>query len=1077
MKFTHLHVHSHYSLLDGLPKIDALINRVKELSMDAVALTDHGALYGAVEFYKKATHAGIKPIIGIEAYIAPQGHKNKRPNIDDERRHLTLLAKNDVGYRNLIKLATLGHLEGFYYKPRIDHDLLAEFYEGIIALSGCLNGEIPKKLLAGKKKDAEELTYMYKDMFGEDGFWLELQNHPNIKEQKKVNELLIELSKKTGVPVIATHDVHYLKKEDAEAQDILMAIQTGNRLMGEDRLTLKEDDFSLMSPEEMARDFSDTPEAIENTERIRELCNVKLELGKIQLPYFEVPYSFSPETYLEKLCTDNLVRRYGDTPPETVKERFAYELGVIKETGFAPYFLIVQDFVNWAKENGIVVGPGRGSAAGSIVSYLLNITNIDPIKYNLLFERFLNQNRVTFPDIDLDFADTRRDEVIEYVSQKYGRDRVSQIITFGTMAARAAIRDVGRALGYTYSYCDEVAKMIPFSMTLEDALAHVPELKDLYEKDTQAKRLIDAAKKLEGVARHASTHACGVVITKDPLDTIVPLQYATSSGEANRKGEDTKKETLVTQYEMHAIEDLGLLKIDFLGLRNLTVIETAIHLIEKRTGIKIALDEIPLDDKATYALLSRTDTTGVFQLESAGMRRYLKELKPSEFEDIVVMISLFRPGPMELIPEYIARKHGKKKIEYLHPSLEPILKRTYGVAVYQEQLTQIAGTLAGMSYNEADELRRAVGKKIKSLLAKQREKMIAGMVKNGIEEITAKTIWQWFEPFARYGFNRSHACSYALIACHTAYLKAHYPTEFMTALLECEAKDVERIGFLIEEIKTMGINVLPPDINESFDNFTLVDLEHGKTAIRFGLAAIKNVGHNIVHDLIEERNAHGAFNNIVDLVERIDSKDLNKKSLESLIKAGAFDTLGERKQLMANLDDLLTHAREVRSSRTSGQTSLFGTNGASSTIGFAPPLKLKEVPPLEERERLAWEKELLGLYISRHPLEAYRGVLEKVTAPIKSIKMGRMGNRVTIGGIIDKIKKILTRQGSPMLFMQVEDLSDKIEVLVFPKLLEKNPTIFKEDNMVLVTGSLNDKDGEIKILCDEVEELNTISKS
>lgn len=1066
MKFTHLHVHTHYSLLDGLPKIGELVNRAKDLGMDALAITDHGALYGAIEFYKKAKEVGIKPIIGMEAYVASQDHLAKRPGLDDKQYHLTLIAANTEGYQNLIKLSTISHLDGFYYKPRVDHELLKTYGKGLIALSGCLNGEIPKKLLSKNWDEAERLARMYQEIFGKENFFLELQHHPNIKEQKNLNAALKDLGAKLGIDLVATHDVHYTKPEDAEAQDVLMAIQTGNTLGDSDRLSLREDDFSLKPPAEMIEAFRNIPEAVENTERIAEMANLEIRLGANRIPRFEVPRGYNANSYLEKLVAENTQKRYGSQgKTKAIQERIRKELEVIEKTGFASYFLIVQDFVNWAKAKGIVVGPGRGSAAGSIVAYLLNITNIDPIKYNLLFERFLDPNRVTFPDIDLDFTDVRRDEVIEYIAQKYGRDNVAQIITFGTMAARGAVRDVGRALGFAYSFCDEVAKMIPFSFSLKEALERVPELREITERDPNARRLIETAKKLEGVARHASTHACGVVITEEPLDTIVPLQYATQSASgAKREAE----RSVVTQYEMHAVEDLGLLKMDLLGLRNLTIIENALRLIEELHGEKIDIDSIPLDNPKAFGLLQKAETTGVFQLESSGMKRYLKELKPTELEDIIAMVSLFRPGPMELIPDFIAQKHGKRKITYIHPKLEPILARTYGVAVYQEQLTEIAQILAGFSYTEADTLRRAVGKKIKRLLDEQREKMISGMKQNGIAPKTAEEIWQWFEPFARYGFNRSHAACYALISYQTAYLKAGWPLEFMTALLESEGKEVERTGTLIEEARAMKIAILPPDINESYETFTAIQNEKGPGSIRFGLTAIKNVGENVVENIITERKKGGEYRTIADFIERVSSKDLNKKSLESLIRAGALDSLGERNQLLTNLEMLLGYSREIKKQNESRQGSLFaGTEEDAATRGP----KLKKIEPATEEEKLKWEKELLGFYVSRHPLEKYKAGLRHAASPIQSIKLNKLTGKVVIVGIIEKIKKILTRSGSPMLFLQIEDLSDKIEVLIFPKVLERNPSIFKEENVVLVKGTLNDRDGELKLLCDTIEEL------
>ena len=802
--FTHLHVHSHYSLLDGLPKIDELIQRAKELGMDSLALTDHGVLYGAIEFYKKAREAGIKPIIGAEFYIAPEGRHFKRPGIDKKRWHLLVLAKNKIGYQNLIQLITKSHLEGFYYKPRVDKELLRQHSDGLIASSACLSGEIPKAILAGNIKKAEKIAFEYQDIFGPGNFYLELLPHFNLKGQKKVNNALIEISKKTSFPLVVTYDVHYLRPEDAEAQEILMCVQTNHTIEDENRLIMN-DDFSLKSQEEMINSFKDQPEAIKNTQRIADKCNLEIKLGKIDLPYFPLPKGKTADNCLKKLCLDGLKKRYKKINSR-IKKRLNYELGVIKETGFASYFLIVQDLVNWAKSKKIMVGPGRGSVGGSLIAYLLNITDIDPLKYNLLFERFLNPERINMPDIDLDFADTRRDEVIGYVAQKYGRDHVSQIITFGTMAARGAVRDVGRALGYTYSFCDQLAKLIPFSWTLKESFQKVPELKKSYETDSQTKRLIDLAKKLEGVARHSSTHACGVVITKNQIDNYIPRQKSSQDDEI-----------IVSQYEMHAIEDLGLLKMDFLGLKNLTIIENTIKLIKKYRNKKIKIENIPLNDKETFELFQKADTTGVFQLESSGMKRYLQLLQPTKFDDIIAMVALFRPGPMSLIPEFIARKQGKKEIKYIHPKLKPILKNTYGIAVYQEQLMQIVRDLAGFSLGEADVLRKAVGKKIKKLLNKQSKKMIQGMIKSNIDKRTAVRIWEFIEPFAGYGFNKSHATCYALIGYQTAYLKAHYAPEFITALLNSEQDDIDRIAILVDGAKKEGIKLLPPDINESFE--------------------------------------------------------------------------------------------------------------------------------------------------------------------------------------------------------------------------------------------------------------------
>jgi len=1067
IKFTHLHVHSHYSLLDGLAKIDELISRAAELGMDSLAITDHGNLYGAIEFYQKAKKAGIKPIIGAEMYIAYEKMENRRPGIDDTRYHLTVLAQNSSGYHNLIQLISKAHLEGFYYKPRVDKDLLRKHSEGLIALSGCFAGEIPRAIRSKKLDRAERLIREYQEIFGKENFYLEIAPHFGYPDQRDINLALSHLAPKTGAKLVATNDIHYVKPEDAEAQDILVSVQTGNRFEDEDRLSMKGANLSMRSAEEMISLFPDNPEAISQTQEIAERVNLEIELGKYKLPSFPLPSGYTYDSYLKELCYKNL-NKYYPNPSREILERLEYELEIISKIGFASYFLIVQDLVRWAKSAGIAVGPGRGSAAGSMVSYLLGITNIDPIKYNLLFERFLNPLRISLPDIDLDFNDTRRDEVIEYVAQKYGRDRVAQIITFGTMAARQAIRDTGRALGMPYSFCDKIAKMIPFTPQgekigwLKHCLKSVQELRAIYESDPEAKRLIDAAIKLEGVARHASTHACGVVISPRPLMEEVPLQYSIRREESKISGD--KKQMIVTQYEMHAIEDLGLLKMDFLGLRNLTIIENTIKLVKELHGIEIDIDRLPLDDAKTYELFQRGETTGLFQFESQGMKRYLKELKPTELEDLIAMVALYRPGPIELIPSYIRRKHGKEKIEYLHPRLEPILKNTYGIGVYQEQMMQIARDLAGFTLAEADTLRKAIGKKIKKLLDEQREKLISGMQKNGIDLRTAELIWELFPPFARYGFNRSHAACYALIAYETGYLKAHYPTEFMTSLLQAEGNDVEKIAFFVDEARAMGIEVLAPDINESFENFTQVSLRK----IRFGLGSIKNVGSNIVQAIIEERKRGGLFNSLTNFIERISHKDFNKKSLESLIKCGALDKLGERNQLLSNLDLILEYNRELHRTKPLGQKSLFSL---TPEIQIAS-LRLREAEPAAKRERLAWEKELLGLYVTEHPVQEY---MEKLKAnhalPLKELSSSSRDKMISVGGVVNSIQKIITKSGEPMLFVKLEDTGARTEVLVFPKILAKNPGLWQEEKVLLIRGRISDKDGITKILCEDAVEI------
>jgi DNA polymerase-3 subunit alpha len=1052
-KFTHLHVHSHYSLLDGLPKIDELLDYVKELGMNSVALTDHGVMYGAIEFYKKAKSKGIKPIIGCEVYTAFEKLSDKRSGVDAKRNHLILLAKNEQGYKNLIKLVTIANLEGFYYKPRIDEEVLEKYAEGLIGLSACIQGKIPRLLLSNKLEEAEETALKYEKFFGKGNFYLELQHHANIPDQITANKRLIELSKKTGVPLVATNDIHYLRKEDSEAQDVLMLINTGADINDPERLSMTQDNFSMVSPEDMAEYFKETPEAIENTQKIADACNVQIELGKTKLPTFPLPEGKTAIEFLEELCWNGTEKRYGVNPGKEVTDRLKYELSVIAKTGYEGYFLIVQDFVNWAKQNRIIVGPGRGSAGGSIVAYLTGITNVDPLKHDLLFERFLNPERISMPDIDLDFADRRRDEVIKYVAEKYGSDHVAQIITFGTMAARAVIRDVGRALQYTYSYCDQMAKMIPTGMNLTETLEKVDEFKEKYDTDPMAKRLIDLGKKLEGVARHASTHACGVVISADPLTDSVPLQRPKES-----------ETGVVTQFEGHSIEEIGLLKMDFLGLKNLTIIEdTLARIYVIHDKLSIDLDKIPYDDGKTYQLLQEALTTSVFQLESDGMKRYLKELKPSTFNDITAMVALYRPGPMQFIPDYIERKHGNQTINYIHPKLEPILKDTYGICIYQEQLMKIAQEVCGFTLGEADVLRKAVGKKIKELLDAQEEKFINGAIENGASKKVAKELWQWILPFASYGFNKSHSAAYATIAYQTAYLKAHYPVEFMASVLTSEKNDVERISFLIDECKKMDVEVLAPDINESLKNFTVVD---GKNQIRFGMLAIKNVGVNIIDAIVEERRTGGRFSSIGDFIYRVKSKDLNKKSMEALIKSGSFDELAERNQLLANLERMLEIARENNKNQNTNQMGLFTSTKISNN-----DIKLELAKPASNFEKLGWEKELLGLYVSSHPLNEFKKLFASKTTPIGKIDQSYVDKKLVLGGLVSNVKKIITKNGKPMLFMKLEDLTGKTEIVIFPNLLEKNPGALQENKIIFVAGRVDERNGEIKIVADDVQEI------
>jgi DNA polymerase-3 subunit alpha len=1061
-KFTHLHTHSHYSLLDGLTKIPEMVARAKELGMDSIALTDHGVLYGAVEFYKLAKKNGIKPILGVEAYVAPRDRFSKENG--ERYYHLILLVENQTGWKNLITLVSKSHLEGFYYKPRVDKDLLREHHEGLIALSACLGGEISRTLLAGQFEEAKRIALEHQDIFGKGNYFLEIQKHPNIPESEKVEPLLVKLSEETGIPLVATQDSHYMHSEDAEYHDVLLAVQTGNKLTDDDRMSMKSDDFSILSPEAMAEKFAKIQggaAAVARTHEIAERCNVEIELGHTLLPDFPKPPGKTANGYLDELVKERLPKRY---PPEKqtqeVRERLEYELGVIEKTGFADYFLIVQDLIHWAKAHGIAVGPGRGSAAGSIVSYILGITDIDPIKYGLLFERFLNPERIQMPDIDIDFSDVRRDEVLAYARQKYGEDHVARIITFGTMAARAAIRDAGRAMGYSYAFCDQIAKLIPFNPTqgmkegwLDECLRKVQELKALYDNNAEAKKLIDTARHLEGVARHASVHACATVIAKDPLMDRVPLQFA--------PGED---DTIITQFEMHAVEDLGLLKIDFLGLKNLTIIEDAVRIIKELHGINIDISNIPEDDAKTFELFRRGDMTGVFQFESSGMRRYMKDLKPTRMEDLIALVALFRPGPMELIPTYIKRKHGQEKIVYIHPVMEEALKSTYGVIVYQEQVMDLATKLAGLTRGEGYLLIKAVGKKIKSLLDEQKVKFIEGGKKNNISGPVAEKAWELIEPFARYGFNKAHSACYATIAYRTAYLKANYPEEFTAACLNAELSDIERISLLIQEAKSSGLDILPPDVNRSFVNFT----PEGPV-IRFGLLAIKNVGSEVTRAIIEERARGGPFESFENFLSRIQHKDLNKKSLESLAKSGAFDSLNvERKQILENMDEILRFVNALKKGGSQAN-SLFGDSAPTIT------LKLKPAAPATSGEKLVWEKELIGFFISAHPMTSYATTIEHYKCkPISEIIAATDEKKILrTAGLVSKVKKIFTKSGQPMIFATIEDNASgqSIEVVVFNSILEKTAAAWVENACVIVDGRVSHRDGETKMICENAKKL------
>jgi DNA polymerase-3 subunit alpha len=1060
-RFCHLHNHSHYSLLDGLSKIPDMVGRVQELGMDSVALTDHGAMYGTVEFYKAAKKAGVKPIIGVEAYVSRRKHTDKQPRVDANPYHLVLLAESYEGYLNLIQLTTTAHLEGYYYKPRVDKELMRKFSKGIICLSACMAGELAEAILEGNMKKAEKIAREHLDIYGEGNYFLEMQHHPGFKEQQLINKGIRELHEKTGIPMVITRDAHYVNPDDREAHDVLLCVQTGKTITDTDRMEM-DGEIALCSADEIAGGFPEDAEAMTNTVRIAQRCNVEITLGEIQLPKFEVPEGHGTEDqYLRELAEEGLKERYPEITPE-LTERFEFELGVMERMGYAAYFLIVQDFVNWAKDHEILVGPGRGSAAGSLVAYSLRITDLDPIKYGLLFERFLNPDRISMPDIDMDFADDRRGEVIDYVTKKYGADHVAQIITFGTMLSRAAVRDTGRALGYTYAEVDQVAKLIPQGKTLASAIDSVPEVRDVYRQDPKVARLLDMARRLEGVVRHSSVHAAGVVISKEPLISYTPVQRAA-------KGENT----LVTQYSMGPIEDLGLLKMDFLGLANLSILGNALDIIEATTGEKVELENLPLDDPKTYELLSKGETTGIFQLESAGMKRYLKELKPSVFDDIIAMNALYRPGPMANIPDFIARKHGKQKVAYTHPLMEEALKETYGVIVYQEQLMQVSKDMAGFTGGEADYLRKAMGKKIPEMMAEARKKFVDGALQKGVSTEIAQKVSDDMEAFAQYAFNKSHAACYAMIGYQTAYLKAHYPSQYLAALLTSDQGDTEKVAFVVDEARRIRIKVLPPSVNESFRDFGVVK-ESGD--IRFGLGAIKNVGVGTIAEIIKARKATGEFKSIDDFLKRVDSSHLNRKALESLIKAGALDELAPRIDLLGNIDEMINFASAYHKSASAGQIDIFGELGQEQHS-----IKFELIPSradVSQRERLQWEKDLIGLYISEHPLDHFNGYFGSHTTSIGELTLDMNGKEITVGGIIVEAKKILTKSGESMAFVKLEDRTAPVELIVFPRVFKEAAALWEPDKVVVVKGkvSTKDRDGhagtEIKILVDSVKELS-----
>ncbi len=1063
--FVHLHTHSEFSLLDGLGKLDHLIERAKSYGMDTLALTDHGTMYGSFKFYLKAKAAGIKPIIGVETYVARRSHLDKEGKMDTDPYHLILLAKNATGYKNLMKLVTIAHLEGYYYKPRIDWELLKKHHEGLICTSACVQGQVASLLREGKDKEAEKVASDYAELFGPDHYYIEIQKHPHIPLIEEINEKLVALSRKLGLPLVATNDIHYVDKSDAEAQEILLCVQTQRTIVEKNRplSMLESPDFYMRSPDEMKELFIQYPEAIANTVKIASMCDIELSVGKWILPKYPIGDDETPAAHLEHMVMERAAKKYPKMTEE-IKKRIDYELEIINTKGYSMYFLIVQDFVNWAKDNGIGVGPGRGSAAGSIISYILNITGLDPLFFNLPFERFLNPFRPSAPDIDLDFADDRRDEVIAYVTQRYGKDKVAQIITFGTMEARGAVRDAGRALGMPYAGPDRISKMIPpgfqgSPMTIEKALEQSPELGLAYKTEPETKRLLDVAHKLEGVARHASVHAAGVVIADKPLVEYAPLQ------------KESKGERIITQYDMYTVgeDGVGLLKMDFLGLRNLTIMSQALRFIREVRGQTIDLEKIPLDDKKTYEMLASGETTGVFQLESAGMRRYIKELKPTNIFDVMAMVALFRPGPMQVIPEFIKRKHNPALITYPDPRLKEVLKQSYGIIAYQDDVLLTAITLAGYSWGDADKLRKAVGKKIATEMKKQKDHFCEGCVKGGLTKTKAEEIFNLIEPFAGYGFNKAHAACYAMIAYQTAYLKANYPVEFMTAVLAAEsrantgpARD-EKIASIVVECRRTGLALLPPDINASGVEFTI---EHGK--IRFGLSAVKNVGTAAIESMLAARSA-SKFVSLSDVISRVDTSKANKKTFESLIRAGAMDAFGHRSSMLAGVAQLLEQSHKQKKAMSSGQVGLFGEDDASDVFSDALP----DIPELTESEKLGFEKELLGFYLTTHPLEPHRKSIEKEQfTPIVEITSQRVGERVQLAGIVVSVKKILTKAGNKeMAFVKIEDLTNMIEVVVFPKIYATTASLWQADSIVQLSGKIDEKEERLTILADDARAL------
>ncbi len=1062
MSFVNLHCHSHYSMLDGLGSPKEIVLRAKELGYPAAALTDHGVIYGLIEFYEAAKEEKIKPILGCELYVAPRSRFDKEAGTDVKPYHLTALAENDEGYHNLVKLVSKAHLEGFYYKPRVDYPLLREYGKGLIILSGCLQGHLPRAILSENEEEINKVLEEHLEIFGRDNYFLEIQDNPLVEDQEKINAKIKQLSKEHNIPMVLTFDSHYPRPEDSEAHDILLCIQTGTNVTEDNRMRYS-GDYSIKNISELKDTYKDCPEVFENTLKIAERCNVEFKFGNNLIPSFETPQNKPPEEYLRELCFEGLKERFKDKEvPKEYNERLEFELGIVNSMGFDTYFLIVHDFVRYAKENNIVVGPGRGSVGGSIMAWTLKITDLDPLEYGLFFERFLNPARISMPDIDIDFADNRRDEVLEYVIEKYGRDNVAQIITFGTMAPRAAVRDVGRALGYPYQEVDQLAKTVPPPFQgkhtpLEKSLNDDPDLRTVYQKNPRAKKLLDFANRLEGTVRHAGTHACAVVIAENPLSEYTALQY----------GAGSKKE-IVTQFSADPLEKLGLLKMDFLGLRNLTIIDRTLKIVKRTRNKEVDIETLPYDDEETFKLLQRADTTGVFQLESAGMRRYLKELKPTTFEDIVAMCALYRPGPMDWIPDYIKGKHNPDKVKYTHESFKSILEPTYGVAIYQEQILQIARDFAGFSLGEADILRKAVGKKIPALLAEQCEKFVQGAKDNGHKEDFAKKVFEdVIEPFAGYGFNKAHAVCYGLIAYRTAYLKAHFPIEFMTALLCSDAGNTDRVVLEIKECGEMGFEVLPPSVNESFSNFTVVD----EKTIRFGLLAIKSVGEGPINEIIKARNAGGPFKSLEDFAKRVPPNVLNKKTVQALAYSGAFDEFGDRNQIAENYEEISSYTKHLHSSSLNGQTDIFGVMGDEAANGSSG-LNLKDVPQSTEMQRLKWEKAFLGMYVSGHPLRGLSTYISRKGNLIGKLSKKHIGKKVQIVGLVGDIRKILTKSGNYMMTFSIEDPSAKTNAILFPNNFARFSDCIEEDKVIALGGKLDFRMGQYQVVCDVIKKLS-----